>query len=91
MLLEQVGEPLENLYVNQGKPIKKKVQEQIFQSHKTNIEHGMAKKQSIHVLPEKFGRGYWSVLKIIDGTTNKSATSNPYDQQEIAVFGLESD
>ena len=73
-LIDQVRKPPANLFVNQGKPISLYDRNQILQDHLIHKNRGMSKKQSIDKLSRKFGRGYWSILKILDGTTNKSAT-----------------
>ncbi len=82
-LLEQLRKPPANLYTNRGKPLTVEVREQIFAAHQINVNQGMSKKHSIQVLSEKFGRGYWSVLKILDGTTNQSATASHLRQQKM--------
>jgi len=35
----------------------------------------LSKKNAIEKISLKYGRGYWSILRIIDGTTNKSSLS----------------
>ena len=84
-LFEKLRKPPENLFVNSGKPISTDVQNEIFQSHSNHLDCGMSKKQSIQKLSEKFGRGYWSILRIVDGTTNKSATDSFGRQHELIL------
>ena len=84
-LLEDLRNPPENLFVNSGKPISTEDQEQISNSHADHLDRGMSKKQSIQILSEKFGRGYWSILRIVDGTTNKSTGIDFSRQQELTL------
>ena len=72
-LLDQIRKPPKNLFLNQGKPVSSDDLIQILRDHASHLDCGMSKKKSIQKLSEKFGRGYWSILRIIDGTTNKSA------------------
>ena len=82
-LLEHLRKPPENLFVNSGKPISAEDQKQISISHARHLNRGMSKKQSIQKLSEKFGRGYWSILRIVDGTTNKSAANSLSRQHNL--------
>ena len=84
-LLNQLRKPPENLFVNSGKPISAEDQQQIVLSHTSHLSRGMSKKQSIQKLSEKFGRGYWSILRIVDGTTNKSTTDSFGRQHELIL------
>ena len=84
-LLNHLRKPPENLFVNRGKPISVEDQMQIVASHAHHLKGGMSKKQSIQKLSEKFGRGYWSILRILDGTTNKSVVNNFEGQQELTL------
>ncbi len=85
-LVENLRTPPENLFVNSGKPICAEEQKQVSESHFCNLHRGMSKKQSIEKLSEKFGRGYWSILRIVDGTTNKSLASSSHVKQELISF-----
>ena len=84
-LFENLRKPPENLFVNSGKPITADVQNEIFESHSNHLDCGMSKKQSIQKLSEKFGRGYWSILRIVDGTTNKSVAGKFDSQNELVL------
>ena len=84
-LLDQLRKPPENLFVNSGKPISTEDQKQIFLSHTGHLSRGMSKKQSIQILSEKYGRGYWSILRIVDGTTNKSASMSTDKKIELIL------
>ncbi|MYB35414.1 MAG: site-specific DNA-methyltransferase [Gammaproteobacteria bacterium] len=79
-LLDQLRKPPENQFVNSGKPISEYDQEQISKSHIIHLNRGMSKAQSIETLSEKFGRGYWSILRIIDRSVNVNV-ANVFDSQ----------
>ena len=76
-LLNEIRKPPGNLFVNSGKPITESTQNNIYQAHLDHQKRGMTKKKSIEILSENFGRGYWSILRIIDGTTNKRSSHIP--------------
>ncbi len=84
-LSEKIRKPPENMFANTGKPIQSAEQAQILQVHKSHLQCGMTKRKSIEILTEKFGRGYWSILRIVDGTTNKSATDSLSSQNELPL------
>lgn len=88
-LLDELRKPPENLFVNSGKPITEEVQGEIFRTHSDHLDRGITKKKSIQILSEKFGRGYWSILKIIDGTTNKSVSNSCKEQYELTLSDAE--
>ena len=78
-LLNEVRKPPENMFTNQGKALSEKEKVDICAAFSALQSRGMTKKASINALSEQFGRGYWSILKIIDGTTNRSAGSSETD------------
>ena len=82
-LFDQVRKPPDNMFINRGKPISSDDQKQILHAHINHLQRGMSKKQSIQILSEEFGRGYWSILRIIDGTTNKSIAESNGKQNEL--------
>ena len=43
---------------------------------------GASKKKAIEELSQKYGRGYWSILRVVDGTTNRS-TNKIEDQYSL--------
>jgi len=71
-LQSQIRKPPKNLLVNSGKSLTEKKKKKINAEFKKIKARGLSKKQAIEDISKKYGRGYWSVLKIIDGTTNKS-------------------
>lgn len=79
-LLDQLRKPPENQFVNSGKPISEDDQEQISRSHIIHLNRGMSKAQSIEKLSEKFGRGYWSILRILDRSARVNV-ANVFDSQ----------
>ena len=62
----------ENQITNSRKVITEVESDNIKTDYLILIETGLTKKSAIGALSTKYGRGYWSILKIIDGTTNKS-------------------
>ena len=71
-LQSQIRKPPKNLLVNSGKSLTANEKKKIIAEFKKIKARGLSKKQVIQDISKKYGRGYWSVLKIIDGTTNKS-------------------
>jgi site-specific DNA-methyltransferase (adenine-specific) len=71
-LQSQIRKPPKNLLVNSGKSLTAEEKKKISAEFKKIKARGLSKKQAIEDISKKYGRGYWSVLKIIDGTTNKS-------------------
>ena len=65
-LLDQVRNPPNNQYINQGKPIPTDLRTKIIKKHTENINKGKSKQRSIEILSKKFGRGYWSILNVLD-------------------------
>lgn len=71
-LQSQIRKPPKNLLVNSGKSLTANEKKKISAEFKKIKARGLSKKRAIEDISKKYGRGYWSVLKIIDGTTNKS-------------------
>ncbi|MCY4445326.1 MAG: site-specific DNA-methyltransferase [Rhodobacteraceae bacterium] len=69
-LLKELRKPPKNQFINSGQPITIEIQGEIFKSHCNHLKQGMTKKQSIEKLSEEFGRGYWSILRIIGDSNN---------------------
>jgi site-specific DNA-methyltransferase (adenine-specific) len=74
-LLATLRTPPQNAYYNQGKPITDEERRFIVKEYQSLRRCGNQKKEAIGKLTDKSGRGYWSLLKIIDGTTNKSTNN----------------
>lgn len=72
-LLPDLRIPPKNAYYNQGKPISVHERDFLLTEYKTLRREGNKKKEALAILTTKSGRGYWSLLKVVDGTTNKSA------------------
>jgi len=70
-LINKIRKVPENKLKNKGKPLNDELINEIKKDYKILIKNN-SKKQAIDKLSKKYGRGYWSLLKIIDGTTNKS-------------------
>ena len=65
-LSDLVRIPPESKFISNGTPVCKNDQYQILLSHELNLHRGMTKKDSVRILSEMYGRGYWSILRIID-------------------------
>jgi site-specific DNA-methyltransferase (adenine-specific) len=65
-LLKNLRQPPENALFNQGKKLEAAEINEILALYKTYKNEGKTKKDSITLLTAKMGRGYWSLLKIID-------------------------
>ncbi len=74
-LLEKLRNVPENKIINKGKPLKIEEIKNIINDFQELINSGLSKKNAIEKISLKYGRGYWSILRIIDGTTNKSSLS----------------
>lgn len=82
-MLPEIRKPAVNIKVNSGKPLNKGERDSIRQMYKSLVEKGYTKKRAIDDITNKVGRGYWSILKIIDGTTNKSTLTKVNIQNEL--------
>ena len=65
-LLSSLRKPPENLLVNQGKPISDSEIKIILSEYSKLMGRGYTKKSVIDSLTKKTGRGYWSLLRIIE-------------------------
>ena len=75
-LMDQIRKPPQNIYTNQGKPVSSEERSTIIDEFSALRDKGLTKKAAIENVSVKFGRGYWSILKIVDGTTNRSTTND---------------
>ncbi len=75
-LIPSLRKPSKTKFINSGKPLTESEKASFQTEFLELISKGKTKKQSIEILSEKYLRGYWSILKIIDGTTNKSSLKN---------------
>lgn len=64
--------PPENALFNRGKSVTDDEKKSVLAEYDDLRQQGKSKKEALDVLTKKMGRGYWSLLKIIDGTSNKS-------------------
>ena len=81
-LVSTLRQPPPNTYFNQGKAINERERDSIHNEFETLNRLGIPKKEMIELLSKKYGRGHWSILKLIDGTTNKSVD----DEQGILSY-----
>jgi len=72
-LLSRVRQPSANRNVNGGRAVSAEEKANILGTYAQLREKGANKKNALHTLSEQFGRGYWSLLRIIDGRTKEHA------------------
>lgn len=65
-LLDSLRVPPPNRMVNRGKPIQSDEAEKMHDQYKKMIDSGKTKKAAIENLSKMFGRGYWSILRIVN-------------------------
>ena len=81
-LLDTLRQPPQNTYFNQGKPMDEDEKKSINNDYMLIRNGGASKKKAIEELSQKYGRGYWSILRVVDGTTNRS-TNKIEDQYSL--------
>lgn len=79
-LLDKIRIPAKNKIFNGGKKLTDEEKNKITEDYSKLINEGFTKKKSIEEVSGKYGRGYWSILKIVDGTENNSL-SRPKNKQ----------
>lgn len=72
-LLGEIRIPPKNKILNGGKKLTDMEKNKIIEDYFNLINKGNTKKRSIEEVSSKYGRGYWSVSKIIDTITNKDS------------------
>lgn len=65
-LLSQLRVPPKNVLHKQGQPVSDKERKEIKSLFNALQKKGLTKKESLDAITKKTGRGYWSLLKIID-------------------------
>ena len=65
-LLDKLRKPPENAYFNQGKPFTDGERLAICGEYRQWRAQGRSKKGAINALSTRFGRGYWSILRVVD-------------------------
>lgn len=84
-LLSSTRIPPKNVLFNQGKAFSIEDKRDILLKYTALRKKGNNKKEALQQLTKETGRGYWSLLKVVDGTTNKSKKSK---SQEDTLFSL---
>jgi len=70
-LLKTLKQPSENKLFNKGKPLCDNEKTEILKEYNTFVSSGMTKKESIEKITEKYGRGRWSLERLIKNTPVK--------------------
>jgi site-specific DNA-methyltransferase (adenine-specific) len=72
----------ENKLTNKGKPLMNEEKIQIVTEFKQLTKKGTSQKDACNIISGKFGRGYWSILKMVNSSEN-----NLPEIQQISLFG----
>ena len=72
-LLSEMRRVPENKHFNKGKPLLCEETEQIVEEFNLLQQKGFSQKSACVVISEKYGRGYWSILKIVNNNTSHIA------------------
>jgi site-specific DNA-methyltransferase (adenine-specific) len=67
-LLKTLRKPPQNSFINQGKPLPESEKLRILNTYQHWRNHGKTKKSAIENTSLEFGRGYWSILRIISAS-----------------------
>ena len=70
-LLETLPKPSKNTLTNQGKPWDAIEKKKLLEKYNELKDSGMTKKDVIEQLSSEFGRGYWSLTKILNQPTRE--------------------
>jgi len=81
-LFSELRQVPENKLMNKGKPLRQEEVIQIVTEFTQLIKKGTSQKNACNIISDKYGRGYWSILKMV----NSSEISLPQTQQ-ISLFG----
>ncbi len=79
-LLKKFRDVPPNKFINKGKPMKEKEIKSILEDYSKLKKNKFIKKIIIDKLSEKYGRGYWSISKIINNNNNKNKNINLFEQ-----------
>ena len=74
-LLSQMRQVSDNKLFNKGKPLSNEEKQQIISEFGLLRQKGLSQKSACDKLSENFGRGYWSIMKIV-GNNNKYIENN---------------
>jgi site-specific DNA-methyltransferase (adenine-specific) len=80
-LLTELRQIPENKLINKGKPLLQEEINLIVTEFTQLISKGMSQKNACNVISDKYGRGYWSILKMVSNTKN-----NPSQNKEMSLF-----
>lgn len=80
LLLEQRQIP-DNKLINKGKPLTGEETNQIINEFSLLLRKGISQKSACDTLSDKYGRGYWSILKMVN--IHKTTFHKP---QTISLF-----
>ena len=84
-LSDQIRKPKKNVFINQGKPISNDDLQRVRLDHESHLQLGMTKKKSIKALSKKYGRGNWSIQRILERTDIKENIETESGQSELTL------
>ncbi|MCX7729292.1 MAG: site-specific DNA-methyltransferase, partial [Bacteroidia bacterium] len=73
-LLNEIRKVPENKFKNAGKEMPSEEKQKIIKDYHRLIATGLSKQESIEKIMDKYQRGYWSILKLINESSNSSLT-----------------
>ncbi len=82
-LLNELRDVPPNKYQNKGKQLNDNEIKSIINDYSILMQNYSTKKQIIEKLSDKYGRGYWSILKVID---NASINVSSPKKKETSLF-----
>jgi site-specific DNA-methyltransferase (adenine-specific) len=82
-LLKSLRAPQENRLVNRGKTLTDDEKNAIVTEYSSLTANGFNKKSSIEKISEKFGRGYWSIIRMLD---NEPLPLNVAASENLPLF-----
>lgn len=85
-LLRSLRIPPANTLVNRGKKIEPHEAANITKEFARLMLRGSTKKNAIAALTDKYGRGYWSIHNIVDGSTNKSPDAYQSENSQMQLL-----
>jgi len=81
-LFSELRQVPENKLMNKGKPLRQEEVNQIVAEFTHLTNKGTSQKNACNIISDKYGRGYWSILKMV----NSSEISSP-QMQQVSLFG----
>jgi site-specific DNA-methyltransferase (adenine-specific) len=78
-LLSELRRVPENKLTNKGKPLSSDETEKIVSEYYLLLQKGLSKKKACNSISDKYGRGYWSILNIVENSTMTGKRATLFD------------